>query len=71
VRVKACVSLAKPACIDECERHVDALLDMRIDAYIVGCLPVREECDICPPTLPWYPQPFRPHGVGEWGMGDY
>jgi hypothetical protein len=67
VRVKARVSLAEQVCIEECDSVAEALLDMRVDAYIVGCLPVRETReDICPPMLPWYPQPPGGGYRGEW-----
>ncbi|MDR1263902.1 MAG: hypothetical protein LBK46_10540 [Oscillospiraceae bacterium] len=65
VNVKACVSLVEPVCINECERYVEALLDMRIDACVVGMLPRHDPCDICPLPLPWYPQPPRIGARGD------
>ncbi|GHU71684.1 hypothetical protein AGMMS49992_06130 [Clostridia bacterium] len=70
VRVKACVSLAEPVCIDDCDRFIEALLDMRIDAYVVGKLP-KPHCDEpCALPLPWYPQPPRCDRHGRWFYND-
>ncbi|GHU68882.1 hypothetical protein FACS1894184_11840 [Clostridia bacterium] len=71
VHVKACVSLAEPVYIDDCGECTEALLNMRIDAYIVGKLPEREPCGVCPLPLPWYPQPPKQGARGEWHYDYY
>ncbi len=56
--LRAAARLCRRACL--CDGCFDAVIDLRVDGYIVAdCVIGAPERDCCPPRLPLYPQPCQ------------